>query len=52
MTSIERKKTSKFKVYIGWALIIYCDNINEVNNIIHLHGIEKTSYEKLTGITV
>ena len=42
-----RTKSSKFRLSVGWAIVLYCDTIEEINDYIRLWGSEKCSYERL-----
>lgn len=47
MLRLKRNKKSKFIVYIGYAMKIYCDNKNDVESIINNYGKEKCNVEKV-----
>lgn len=33
MITLEKKKNSKYIVYVGWSLILYTNNLNDIQNI-------------------
>lgn len=43
----KKTKTSKYIVYIGWELSRFADNMNDINNLVHLWGQEKIYFETL-----
>lgn len=47
MTRVNKTKTSRYIVYVGWGLTLYADTIQDVNNIIFAYGCEKVRYEVL-----
>lgn len=47
MVSLNKNKNSKYIVSIGWAMEVYADNKNEVNDIINKYGREKIQVEKI-----
>lgn len=47
MTRANKGKTSKYKVYVGYALQLYCDTFQEAERIVEIYGKDKVSIEKL-----
>lgn len=49
MVRPKRTKKAKYELRIGWGLVLYCENMSEINNYIRLWGQEKCSYKELKG---
>ena len=38
MTRLNKVKSSKYIVYVGYGLTFYCDSLNDVNNVKFAYG--------------
>lgn len=47
MIRANKTKRSKYKVQVGWALSFYVDSMQEVNNVINMHGKDKVTFERI-----
>lgn len=47
MKSLNRKKSSKYVAYVGWALKFYCSNYNDILDLQNAYGKEKVQYEEI-----